>query len=53
MADNILDRDKHPEWNGERTKMVNAFPHNEKLWQQYAELRAASLRAGKHGDEAT
>ncbi|MEO1984754.1 MAG: hypothetical protein ABGZ24_29910, partial [Fuerstiella sp.] len=22
MADNILDRDKHPEWNGERTKMV-------------------------------
>ena len=26
MADNILDRDKHPEWNGERTKMVYAFP---------------------------
>lgn len=22
MADNILSRDKHPEWNGERTKMV-------------------------------
>jgi hypothetical protein len=22
MADNILDRDKHPEWNGERTRMV-------------------------------
>ena len=26
MADNILDRDKHPEWNGERTKMVYSFP---------------------------
>lgn len=25
MADNILDRDKHPEWQGERTKMVYAF----------------------------
>ena len=26
MADNILSRDKHPEWNGERTKMVYSFP---------------------------
>ncbi|HHK42053.1 MAG TPA: hypothetical protein ENJ50_06500, partial [Planctomycetaceae bacterium] len=48
MADNILDRDKHPEWNGERTKMVYSFPTDEKLWQRYAELRAESLR--EHGD---
>ncbi|MCX7670278.1 MAG: phage terminase large subunit family protein, partial [Anaerolineae bacterium] len=53
MADNILNRDKHPEWNGERTKLVYAFPTNEKLWQRYAELRAESLRAGRHGEEAT
>jgi phage terminase large subunit GpA-like protein len=53
MADNILDRDKHPEWNGERTKMVYSFPANEKLWQQYAELRADSLRRGNAGEEAT
>lgn len=46
MADNILDRDKHPEWNGERTKMVYSFPIDEKLWQQYAEIRAESLRNG-------
>ncbi|MDC0936123.1 phage terminase large subunit family protein [Pirellulales bacterium] len=46
MADNILDRDKHPEWNGERTKMVYSFPKNEKLWADYAEIRADSLRAG-------
>jgi len=53
MADNILDRDKHPEWNGERTKMVYSFPENEKLWAKYAEVRAESLRI--HGDmrEAT
>ncbi|MBN1513726.1 MAG: phage terminase large subunit family protein [Phycisphaerae bacterium] len=25
MADNILSREKHPEWNGERTKMVYSF----------------------------
>ncbi|QDU76909.1 Phage terminase large subunit (GpA) [Bremerella volcania] len=48
MADNILCRDKHPEWNGERTKMVYSFPTDEKLWQRYAELRGESLRA--HGD---
>ncbi len=53
MADNILSRDKHPEWNGQRTKMVYAFPANEKLWQQYAEVRAESLRAERHGEEAT
>lgn len=53
MADNILDRDRHPEWNGERTKMLDAFPENEKLWAQYAELRAEGLRAGDGGKAAT
>ncbi|MCI0333681.1 MAG: phage terminase large subunit family protein [Planctomycetes bacterium] len=48
MADNILNRDKHPEWNGERTKLVYSFPADEKKWQRYAELRAESLRV--HGD---
>lgn len=49
MADSILDREKHPEWNGERTKMVYTFPTNEKLWGKYAEVRAESLRI--HGDQ--
>ena len=53
MADNILNRDKHPEWNGERTKLVYSFPANEKLWQRYAELRAESFRRGRRGEEAT
>jgi hypothetical protein len=53
MADNILSRDKHPEWNGERTKMVYSFPTDESLWKKYAELRAASLREGREGVEAT
>jgi hypothetical protein len=48
MADNILSRDKHPEWNGERTKMVYSFPTDEKRWQRYGELRAESLRV--YGD---
>jgi Terminase large subunit gpA, endonuclease domain len=53
MADNILSRDKHPEWNGERTKMVYSFPADEKLWSRYAEIRAESFRAGNAGEEAT
>jgi hypothetical protein len=53
MADNILSRDRHPEWNGERTKMVYSFPADEKLWQRYAEIRAESLREGRDGVEAT
>jgi len=55
MADNILDRDKHPEWQGERTKMIYSFPdaNAEKLWAKYAEIRADSLRNDGDGSQAT
>jgi len=53
MADNILDRDKHPEWNGERTRMVYSFPTDEKLWDRYAELRSEGMRNGDGGKAAT
>ena len=53
MADRLLDRDKHPEWQGERTKMVYAFPSNEKLWARYAEIRGDSLRNDGDGSAAT
>ncbi len=53
MADSILNRDKHPEWQGERTKMVYSFPADEKLWDEYAKLRAESLKTGRKGEEAT
>lgn len=44
MAEQMLDRGKHPEWNGERMKMLYSMPTNEKLWEEYAEIRAESLR---------
>lgn len=44
MADRILDRERHPQWQGERTKMVYRFPANETLWEEYAEVRAEGLR---------
>ena len=57
MADRILDRDKHPQWQGERTKMVYVFPAPgsaaEKLWQQYAQIRADGLRADRGIIDAT
>ena len=53
MADRLLDREKHPEWQGERTKMVYVFPTNEKLWAEYAEIRADSLRNDGDGSLAT
>ncbi len=53
MADNILSRDRHPEWNGERTRMVYAFPTNDSLWQRYAEIRAEGFRNGDGGKAGT
>ncbi len=53
MADSVLDRDRHPEWNGERTRMVLTFPSNDKLWDQYANIRADCLRAKGTIEDAT
>ncbi|HYD00076.1 MAG TPA: terminase gpA endonuclease subunit [Phycisphaerales bacterium] len=53
LADRLLDRDKHPQWQGERTKMVYAFPVREALWQKYAEARAEGLRADRGLTDAT
>ena len=53
LADRLLDRRRHPEWQGKRTRMLVTLPKNEELWDQYAKLRAESLRAGNEGREAT
>lgn len=53
MADAVLSRQKHPEWHGELTKLIYAWPTNQALWDEYAELRRASFRHGGHGEEAT
>jgi len=49
MADEILNPEKHPEWHGERTKMVYSWPTAEALWEQYANERSAGLRRGDGG----
>ena len=53
LADQVLDREKNPEWQGECTKLVYEFPTDTKLWDRYAQERAESLRMGHGGREAT
>ncbi|MCK6485449.1 MAG: phage terminase large subunit family protein [Phycisphaerae bacterium] len=53
LADRILDREKHPQWQGERTKMVYSFPANEALWAKYAELWREGMRADRGIADAT
>jgi len=53
MVDQILDRNRFPEWDSERTKMIYQFPTNEKLWAEYSEVRADGMRAGDRGKAGT
>ena len=53
LADRLLDRVRHPAWQGERTKLVYEWPTAEELWSQYAELRREGQRTGEGTGEAT
>lgn len=43
-ADQLMDRERYPEWNGTRKKLVYAWPEAEDLWSTYLNLRRAALR---------
>lgn len=43
-ADQLLNHDLYPHWNGIRKKFLLAFPTNMKLWEQYAEIRRQSFQ---------
>jgi hypothetical protein len=53
LADQLLDRQKNPSWHGERTKLLYSLPMSDRLWAEYARIRAESLRADGDGHEAT
>lgn len=52
LADRLLDRNRHPAWQGERTKLVYEWPDRDDLWGQYAELRREGQRLGTGTSEA-
>jgi hypothetical protein len=39
VADQILDQEQHPDWQGERTSMVIRWPDAEEHWEEYLRLR--------------
>lgn len=53
MADRILDRKLHPEWQGERMRLVYRWPDRQDLWDRYAEIRAEELAHDRGIDAAT
>jgi hypothetical protein len=53
LADRLLDRDRHPEFQGDRFRLVYSLPLRQDLWDEYAEIRIDSLRHDRDGSEAT
>lgn len=53
VADRLTDRKVKPDWLGVRKKLVYEWPVRADLWEQYADLRTASLENGGDGREAT
>jgi len=53
LADRLLDREKHPQWQGERTKMVYEWPTNEALWARYAQVWREGMAADRGITDAT
>jgi hypothetical protein len=52
LADRLLDRTRHPAWQGERSQLVYDWPAAEDLWLEYGELRRAGQRSGAGPAEA-
>lgn len=50
--DQLTNRELHPEFNGERRKLVHKFPTNKAWWEEYGNVRAEGLRAGDNGAAA-
>ncbi|MEM0982696.1 MAG: terminase gpA endonuclease subunit [Planctomycetota bacterium] len=45
LADRMLDRERNPQWQGTRTKLVYKWPENEDLWLRYGELYREGMQA--------
>ena len=52
LADRLLDRTRHPAWQGERSQLVYEWPTAEDLWLEYGELRRSGQRNGTGTAEA-
>ena len=53
LSDRFLSPDRHPEWQGMRTAMMESFPERRDMWDEYQEIRRESFRSGDEGKRAT
>ncbi|MGA3067717.1 MAG: hypothetical protein ABSF29_12815 [Tepidisphaeraceae bacterium] len=53
LSGRFLDHNRHPEWRGERTRMLRGWPKNFALWEEYRQIQVDSLKSGGDGHEAT
>lgn len=52
LSDRFLNDELHPEWQGVRTKTLDAMPADMELWDRYAEVRKQGFRARDKGKAA-
>lgn len=53
LADQLLDRERNPQWRGERTAAVYAWPTAEDRWAEYHRIRAEAMRRDESTEAAT
>jgi hypothetical protein len=53
LSSRLLNRQSHPDWCGEKCKMVETFPVNISFWEQYKGIREDSLRSLGNISKAT
>ncbi len=49
VADQLLDPERNQRWNGQRSVALASLPTADKLWEEYANVRAAGMRAKDDG----
>lgn len=51
LADQLLDRTKSPEWQGEKCQMVYKWPTNAEIWEEYRTVWEGDLRSDGDGSK--
>lgn len=53
LAERLLDRERNPEWQGERSRMLVTFPDDLEAWEPYNRIRIDGINAGEGMKPAT
>lgn len=52
LADRLLDRERSPDWKGDKCQMVYQWPTDEEIWQEYLSVLNAEKLEGGDGTKA-